>query len=88
MFRGGLHEVGNALNLRVADKAALHADRLLAADGSKQHITPAKQLLRAAHIKDGAGVNLRGNRQGNTAGDIGLNQARDYVDGRTLRCNH
>ena len=83
-----LDEGDDTLHLAVGHKAALHAGGLAAADRIVQHIAAAQQLFGAAHIQNGAGVDLRGNGKGNTAGNVGLDEPGDDIHRGTLGGDH
>ena len=78
------HKVDDALHLVVGDEAALYARRLARALRRIEHIAAAKQLFRAARVKNGAAVDLAGYRKRDAAGDVRLDDAGDHVDRRAL----
>jgi hypothetical protein len=56
-----------------------------AAAGHVQHVALAQQLLGALLAEDGAAVDLARHLEADPRGQIGLDDAGDDVDGRTLR---
>ena len=72
------------MHLLVADPRALHAQRLVDAGGHEEHVAVAQQLLRAAVVDHRAAVHLGRHREGDTGGDVGLDDAGDDVDRRAL----
>ena len=73
------------VHLVLGDVGALDAPRLRRAGGEEQHVAAADELLGATGVEDDAGVGLRRDRQGDAAGDVGLDDAGDHVDRRALR---
>ena len=79
-----LDEADDAVDLHIVHKTALHTGVLVGGHGMVQHIAVADQIFRAAHVQNGTGVNLRGNRKRDAAGDIVFDGAGNDVYRRAL----
>ncbi len=84
---GALQKLDHRLHLGIADIRALHTHRLRQADRHKQHIAVAEQLVRAARVQNGAGVDTARHRQRQTTRDVRLDKTGDDVDRRALGRN-
>ena len=56
--------------------------------GAEQHVARPEQRLGAVLVEDHARVGLRGDREGDPRGHVGLDHAGDHVDARGLRGEH
>ena len=86
VLHGGalLDEVQHAADLLIPHEGALDTDGLRGTHGHKEHIAHAQQLFGTGTIEDGAAVHLTGHREGDAAGDVGLDQAGDDVHAGAL----
>ncbi len=82
-----LDEADHAVDLLGGDEAALHAAGLALAERGVEHIAAADELFRAGGIENDAGFERGRDREGDSAGDVRLNQTRNDVHRRALRCN-
>ncbi len=80
-------EVYNSQNLIVGDKSSLYAGRFLIILREKQHVSFTEQFLSPAHVEDRPGIHLGRDSEGDPAGHVGLDDARDDVYRRTLGRN-
>ena len=62
----------------------MDAERLGCAEGIEEHVTLADQFFGTGHVEDGPRIDLAGNGKGDTAGDIGLDEAGQDIDRRPL----
>ena len=85
--RVALDKSDDRFDLLVGDEASLDAQRLGGTDRVKQHISTSEQLFCAAHVEDGAGVDLRGNRKRDSGGDIRFDDTGDDINRGPLGCN-
>src|SRR5690606_1499916 len=76
-------EIAHLFHLRGIHKSALKTNHV-AAD-REQHVTTANELLGAACIEDGSGVNFGSGFESNTCREVGLDGSGDDIYRRTLR---
>ena len=70
----------------VGNEGPRHPGRVSRTRGEVEHVALAEERFGAHLVEDGTGVDLAGNLKGHTRGDIGLDQAGDDINARTLRC--
>ena len=73
------------MKLAVGDERALDADQFGRAGRQIEHVALAQQLVRAHRVKDGAGIHLGRDLEGDAGGDVGLDDAGDHVHAGPLR---
>ena len=71
-------------DLVVGDVGALDADGLGVLRLGQEHVPHADEVLGARGVEDDAGVDARGHGKPDAAGDVRLDEARDYVGGGAL----
>ena len=74
----------DAVQLSVGYEGALETLRLGGVGWHEQHIAAAQQLLGAASVQDRSRVDLRGDGEGDSCGEVRLDEAGDNVYGRPL----
>ena len=77
----------HALHLFIGNERALAAGRLAGAVRMKQHIAAAEQLFGARCVENDAAVDRRADRKRAPRGDVRLDEPRDDIRARTLRCD-
>src|SRR6185437_13099418 len=77
-----LHRGGNFLFRNKRRVQPLNAG---GAGGQIEHVAAAQQRLGAIGVQNSARIHLGGHAEGNAGGEVGLNQARNYVHRGALR---
>ena len=77
--------VDQALDFLVGHEGTLRALQLRGAGRQVEHVALADELLRSLGIEDHAGVELRGDLEGDAAGDVCLDDDCDHVGAWSLR---
>ena len=76
------------MHLGIRDERAVHARRHRGARLQIEHVAVAEQRLGAHLVEDGARIDARRHLERDAAGNVGLDEAGDHVDRRTLRREH
>ena len=74
----------HGFDLGVRDQGSLSPDQSSGSRWQVEHVALAQQFVGTHLIQNGAGVDLGCHLEGNTRGDVGLDDARDNVHRRTL----
>src|SRR5690606_15979665 len=77
-----------AMHFVVGDEGTVDALCDATAGRQEEHVTVSEQLFRATLTEDGARVDLRLHHEGQTRGNVGLDEAGEYVHRRTLGSEH
>ena len=77
----------NPFHFLFGNKRALNTFRFGKIGGEQQHVAPAEQFIGSRAIQDGARINNRCYRKGDTAGNIGFHQTGNNFYTRSLGGN-
>ena len=75
-------------HLVLAHPGALHAARDVGGGDGEEHVALADEALGSLLVEDDPAVGEGGHGEGEAGGDVGLDDAGDDVDGRTLGGDH